>query len=42
MFDVELLNEAEEELPKAYDWYEDKQTGLGNRLFREVPVPNGP
>jgi toxin ParE1/3/4 len=36
VFEVELLFQAEDELSEAYDWYEERQTGLGNRLFREV------
>lgn len=36
MFEIELLFQAENELSEAYDWYEEQQSGLGNRLFGEV------
>lgn len=36
MFEIELLFQAENELSEAYDWYEEQQTGLGNRLIDEI------
>lgn len=33
MFSVELIAIAEDELSEAYDWYEEQQAGLGNRLY---------
>ena len=36
MFKVELLFQAENELSDAYDWYQQQQYGLGDRLFNEV------
>lgn len=36
MFEIELLFQAENELSEAYDWYEEQQSGLGNRLFDEI------
>jgi len=36
VFEVELLLEAELEFSEAYDWYEEQQSGLGNRFFKEV------
>lgn len=36
MLELELLFEAEVEFSEAYDWYEEKQPGLGDRFFREV------
>jgi len=36
VFELELLFQAENELSDAYDWYEEQQLGLGDRLFREV------
>jgi toxin ParE1/3/4 len=36
VFKLDLLFEAEIELSDAYDWYEEQQIGLGNRLFNEV------
>lgn len=36
MFEIELLFQAENEFSDAFDWYQDKQFGLGNRLFNEV------
>jgi hypothetical protein len=36
VFEVELLAQAEDELSEAYDWYNEKQDGLGDKLFDEV------
>ncbi len=36
MFKVELLSQAEDELSDAYDWYEEQQTGLGNKFYDEI------
>ena len=36
MFNIELIAVAEDELADAYDWYEDQQTGLGNKFYNEV------
>jgi toxin ParE1/3/4 len=36
VFELELLFQAESELSDAYDWYEERQLGLGGRLFEEV------
>jgi len=35
-FSIELLPRARKELLDAWDWYEDKWTGLGDRFVREV------
>lgn len=35
-FKTELLPRARKELLDAWDWYEDKWTGLGDRFMREV------
>ena len=35
-FDVELLALAEDELSDAYDWYEEQQESLGDKLYYEV------
>lgn len=35
-YTVTLLNDAEEDLRLAYEWYEEKRRGLGNKLRREV------
>jgi plasmid stabilization system protein ParE len=36
MYKVELLSRARRELIDAWDWYDDKWTGLGDRFMREV------
>lgn len=36
MYEIELLIEAEFELSEAYDWYEEKQPGLGDKFYKEV------
>ena len=36
MFKVELLSHAENELADAYDWYEEQQETLGNKLYKEI------
>lgn len=35
-YTVKLLKEAEDDLSSAYEWYEERQKGLGKRLRREV------
>jgi len=35
-YSVELIADAEIELSDAFDWYNEKQSGLGNRFFNEV------
>lgn len=35
-YNIELIADAENELSEAYDWYNKKQSGLGNRFFNEV------
>lgn len=36
MFEIHFLAEAESELDEAYEWYEEKQEGLGKRFYNEV------
>jgi len=36
VFEVELLADAEKEMSDAFDWYQEKQLGLGNRFYGEV------
>lgn len=36
IYKVELLPRARKELIDAWDWYDDKWTGLGDRFMREV------
>ena len=36
MFNVDLLIEAEAEITDAFEWYEAKQTGLGNKFYKEI------
>ena len=36
MYNIELLSGAEDELSEAFDWYEEKQKGLGLKLYNEV------
>ena len=35
-YKVELLSIAETELSEAYNWYNEKQTGLGSRFIKQV------
>jgi len=35
-YSVKLLKDAEKDLWSAYEWYEEKQQGLGQRFRREV------
>lgn len=35
-YKVELLPRARKELLDAWDWYDDRWTGLGDRFMREV------
>jgi plasmid stabilization system protein ParE len=35
-FSVILLSRAKHELTDAWEWYEDKQPGLGDRFIKEV------
>ena len=34
--DLIVLPEAERDMTEAYDWYEDRQSGLGMRFLRNV------
>jgi len=36
VFKVELLAVAEAELADAFEWYENRLTGLGNKFYDEV------
>lgn len=36
MFKIELLSKAEDELSEAYNWYEEQQPALGDKLYKEV------
>lgn len=36
MFDIELLADAENELAEAFEWYEERKSGLGNLLYKEL------
>src|SRR5690606_4407228 len=35
-YTIKLLREAEKDLASAFEWYEEKQQGLGKRLQREM------
>lgn len=35
-YSIELIEIAENELFEAHEWYNKKQSGLGNRFFTEV------
>jgi toxin ParE1/3/4 len=36
VFEIELLFHAENELSEAYEWYEEQQPDMGNKLFDEI------
>ena len=36
LYKIEVLKTAEIEFEEAFDWYEQRQSGLGNRFLREI------
>lgn len=36
IYSIEFIADAEEELSDAFDWYEEKKPGLGDRFYNEI------